>query len=102
MKSGKPRIAGHIWAAGAALSGWAKPRSALSEEVSMSSAIERTPALVPSESTARDTRETVRKALLAAGALSSLVYVVTTDMVLASLWDNYSRTGDMVSNLFAV
>jgi hypothetical protein len=89
-------------AAGAALSGWTKPRSALSEEVRMSSATERPPALVPSESIARDTRETVRRALLAAGALSSLLYVVTTDVVLASLWDNYSRTGDMVSELFAV
>jgi len=34
--------------------------------------------------------------------LSSLLYVVTADVVLASLWDNYSRTGDMVSKLFAV
>jgi hypothetical protein len=68
----------------------------------MSSTIERPPALVPRESPAEDTRETVRKALLAAGALSSLLYIVATDVVAASLWENYSRTGDMVSKLFAV
>jgi hypothetical protein len=80
-----------------------RPRSAaLSEEVRMSSTIERPPALVPRESPAEDTRETVRKALLAAGALSSLMYIVATDVVAASLWENYSRTGDMVSKLFAV
>jgi hypothetical protein len=44
----------------------------------------------------------MRKALLAAGALSSLLYIVTADVVAASLWDHYSRTGDMVSKLFAV
>jgi Protein of unknown function (DUF998) len=68
----------------------------------MSPALERPPALVPRESPDRDTRETVRKALLAAGALSSLLYVVTADVILASLWDDYSRAGDMVSTLFAV
>jgi len=58
--------------------------------------------LVPGESPAEGTRETVRKVLLAAGALSSLLYVVTADVVAASLWESYSRTGDMVSKLFAV
>lgn len=44
----------------------------------------------------------VRKVLLAAGALSSLLYVVATDGVAASMWDGYSRTEQMVSELFAV
>jgi hypothetical protein len=43
-----------------------------------------------------------RKALLAAGVLSSLLYVIATDVIAASLWDNYSRTGEMVSMLFAI
>jgi hypothetical protein len=43
-----------------------------------------------------------RKALLAAGALSSLLYVVATDVVAASRWDGYRRTEQMVSELFAV
>jgi len=68
----------------------------------MSAALERPPALVPRESPGNDAREAVRKALLAAGGLSSVLYVITADVVLAALWDNYSRTGDMVSKLFAV
>ncbi|CAN7238934.1 DUF998 domain-containing protein [Arthrobacter sp. LjRoot78] len=43
-----------------------------------------------------------RRALLAAGALSSLLYVVATDVVAASAWDGYHRTEQMVSELFAV
>ncbi|MEO5319092.1 DUF998 domain-containing protein [Arthrobacter sp. CC3] len=46
--------------------------------------------------------EVTRKALLAAGALSSLLYVVATDVVAASRWDGYRRTEQMVSELFAV
>jgi hypothetical protein len=95
-------MAAQTRAAGSALRNGAKPRSVLWQEVMMSPALERPRALVPRESPGKYTRETVRKALLAAGALSSLLYVVTTDVVLASLWDNYSRTGDMVSKLFAV
>jgi hypothetical protein len=48
------------------------------------------------------THDWVRKALLTAGVLSSLLYVVATDVVAAARWDNYSRTGEMVSKLFAV
>jgi Protein of unknown function (DUF998) len=51
---------------------------------------------------AQGTHDWVRKALLAAGVLSSLLYVVATDVVAAARWDNYSRTGEMVSKLFAV
>jgi hypothetical protein len=46
--------------------------------------------------------DVTRKALLAAGALSSLLYVVATDVVAASRWDGYRRTEQMVSELFAV
>jgi hypothetical protein len=46
--------------------------------------------------------EILRKALLAAGALSSLLYVVATGVVAASMWDGYRRTEQMVSELFAV
>ncbi len=49
------------------------------------------------------TRGTVlRKALLAAGPLSSLLYVVFTDGFAASRWEGYRRTEQMVSELFAV
>jgi hypothetical protein len=47
-------------------------------------------------------RDAVRKALLAAGPLSSLLYVVATDGVAASMWDGYRRTEQMVSELLAV
>jgi hypothetical protein len=47
-------------------------------------------------------RDVTRRALLAAGALSSLLYVVATDVVAASMWDGYRRTEQMVSELFAV
>jgi Protein of unknown function (DUF998) len=69
---------------------------------SMSSATERAPALVPSDASVKDTRETVRKSLLAAGPLASLLYIVAVDVVAASLWEGYSRTGEMVSKLFAI
>ncbi|MEK0154711.1 DUF998 domain-containing protein [Arthrobacter oryzae] len=47
-------------------------------------------------------RDVTRKALLAAGPLSSLLYVVATDVVAASQWDGYRRSEQMVSELFAV
>ena len=40
--------------------------------------------------------------LLAAGPLSSLLYVVFTDGIAASQWAGYRRTEQMVSELFAV
>jgi hypothetical protein len=46
--------------------------------------------------------ETLRHGLLAAGAASSVLYVVATDFVAAFLWDGYRRTEQMVSELFAV
>ncbi|RKO26096.1 DUF998 domain-containing protein [Pseudarthrobacter phenanthrenivorans] len=50
----------------------------------------------------RPRSDTIRKALLAAGPLSSLLYVVATDGLAASQWEGYRRTGQMVSELFAV
>lgn len=47
-------------------------------------------------------RDAVRKALLASGPLSSLLYVVATDVVAASSWDGYRRSEQMVSELLAV
>lgn len=44
----------------------------------------------------------IRKGLLSAGALSSLLYVVATDGVAASRWGGYRRTEQMVSDLFAI
>jgi hypothetical protein len=44
----------------------------------------------------------LRTALLAAGPLSSLLYVVFTDGIAASQWAGYRRTEQMVSELFAV
>jgi len=44
----------------------------------------------------------LRTALLAAGPLSSLLYVVFTDGFAASQWAGYRRTEQMVSELFAV
>lgn len=46
--------------------------------------------------------DALRKILLAAGPLSSLLYVVFTDVLAASRWDGYRRTEQMVSELFAV
>ncbi len=45
--------------------------------------------------------DAIRKALLAAEPLSSLLYVVATD-VAASRWDGYRSAEQMVSELFAV
>ncbi|QCO97273.1 DUF998 domain-containing protein [Arthrobacter sp. 24S4-2] len=47
-------------------------------------------------------RDALRKVLLTAGPLSSLLYVIATDVVAASQWDGYQRTEQMVSELFAV
>ena len=47
-------------------------------------------------------RDTIRKVLLAAGPLSSLLYVVFTDVLAASRWEGYRRSEQMVSELFAV
>ena len=69
---------------------------------SLQSATERAPALAPRHASVKDTRETVRRSLFAAGPLSSLLYIVAVDVVAASLWEGYSRTGEMVSKLFAV
>src|SRR6478735_6617835 len=44
----------------------------------------------------------LRLTFLAAGALSSLLYVVFTDGIAASRWSAYRRTEQMVSELFAV
>lgn len=46
--------------------------------------------------------EALRITLLAAGPLSSLLYVVFTDGIAASQWAGYRRTEQMVSELFAV
>jgi len=45
---------------------------------------------------------TLRTALLIAGPLSSVLYVVFTDGIAASQWPGYRRTEQMVSELFAV
>jgi Protein of unknown function (DUF998) len=47
-------------------------------------------------------RDSLRKGLLVAGPLSSLLYVVFTDGLAAARWDDYRRTEQMVSELFAV
>lgn len=46
--------------------------------------------------------DVLRICLLAAGPLSSLLYVVFTDGIAASQWAGYRRTEQMVSDLFAV
>jgi Protein of unknown function (DUF998) len=68
----------------------------------MSGATDQRPAPALPDVQAEGTHDWVRKALLTAGVLSSLLYVVATDVVAAAQWDNYSRTGEMVSKLFAV
>ena len=47
-------------------------------------------------------RSRVRQALLSFGLLSSLLYIVATDVVAAGRWEGYNRTSRMVSDLFAV
>jgi Protein of unknown function (DUF998) len=68
----------------------------------MSAATERTPELMSPKPLPSQAHHATRKGLLAAGALSSLLYVVATDGVAASMWDGYSRTEQMVSELFAI
>ncbi len=51
---------------------------------------------------ATERRETVRKALLACGPASSLLYIIATDGIGAAQWQGYSRTTQMVSDLFAI
>jgi hypothetical protein len=63
---------------------------------------ERAPRRVHDDVPTKVAHDAVRKTLLAAGVLSSLLCVVATDVVAAAQWDNYSRTGEMVSKLFAV
>jgi hypothetical protein len=46
--------------------------------------------------------DALRAGLLAAGPLSSLLYVVFTDGIAAAQWSGYRRTEQMVSELFAV
>jgi hypothetical protein len=68
----------------------------------MSGMTERVSGLGPREVPGNSAHQMMRKVLLAAGVLSSLLYVVATDIVAAEQWDDYSRTGEMVSKLFAV
>jgi len=68
----------------------------------MSGTTDQAPRRVQDDVPAKAAHDTVRKALLAAGVLSSLLYVVGTDVFAAAQWDDYSRTQEMVSKLFAV
>lgn len=68
----------------------------------MSLAKRRLPRRRPATLPATQRRDAVRRVLLAAGPLSSLLYVIFTDVVAAARWDGYRRTGQMVSELFAV
>jgi hypothetical protein len=42
--------------------------------------------------------DAIRKTLLATGPVSSLLYVIATDILAASRWDGYRRTEQMVSD----
>jgi Protein of unknown function (DUF998) len=68
----------------------------------LSGITEQVAGLGPREVPANDAHQMMRRVLLATGVLSSLLYVVATDIVAAAQWDNYSRTSEMVSKLFAV
>jgi hypothetical protein len=68
----------------------------------MSGTTERAPRSVQGDVPTIRSHDTVRKVLLTAGVLSSMLYVLATDVVAAAQWDNYSRAGEMVSKLFAV
>jgi hypothetical protein len=65
----------------------------------MSGMTERASGLGPRQAAANSAHQMMRRVLLAAGVLSSLLYVVATDIVAAEQWDNYSRTGEMESKL---
>jgi hypothetical protein len=62
----------------------------------------RAPGVLLRDAPVAERHAAVRKALLACGAASSLLYVVATDGVGAARWPGYSRTTQMVSDLFAV
>jgi hypothetical protein len=66
----------------------------------MSGTTERAPRSVQGDVPTIRSHDTVRKVLLTAGVLSSMLYVLATDVVAAAQWDNYSRAGEMVSKLF--
>ena len=68
----------------------------------MSVARGRLPGRKPAVPLAGHRRAALRTTLLAAGPLSSLLYVVFTDGIAAFRWDGYRRTEQMVSELFAV
>ena len=68
----------------------------------MSSRKQRLPQLRWAPPLGSQRHDAIRKSLLWAGALSSLLYVVATDGVAASMWDGYRRTQQMVSDLFAI
>lgn len=68
----------------------------------MTGMTEQVAGLGPREVPANDAHQIMRRLLLAAGVLSSLLYFIATDIVAAAQWDNYSRTDEMVSKLFAV
>ena len=68
----------------------------------MSSRKQRLPQLRWAPPLGSQRHDAIRKSLLSAGALSSLLYVVATDGVAASMWDGYRRTQQMVSDLFAI
>jgi hypothetical protein len=80
----------------------AEPRAAPIRGGEMTGMTEQVAGLEPREVPANDAHQIMRRLLLAAGVLSSLLYVIATDIVAAAQWDNYSRTGEMVSKLFAV
>ena len=67
----------------------------------MSTAVDRAP-VVFGEARNRDWRQVVWRALLACGAVSSLLYIVATDGIGAAQWESYNRTTRMVSDLFAI
>lgn len=68
----------------------------------MSGTRHRSPAARTSRPLSGDHQDVLRKGLLSAGPLSSLLYVVTADVVIASRWEDYRRTQQMVSELFAI
>jgi hypothetical protein len=68
----------------------------------MSGTTDQRPELALRDLRAKGTHDMVRRALLAAGVMSSLLYVVATDVIAAARWDDYTRTAEMVSKLFAV
>lgn len=68
----------------------------------MSTTVGLAPKVLLRDTRGEDRRQTVRRVLLACGALSSFLYVVATDVIGAAQWSGYSRTTQMVSDLFAI